>query len=236
MNGISLLVATRERPANINRFWSSFVSTRTLSYEQLQVIFLVDNDDSVTCQFLNSLFNNAVDDVKQFNSLHIIKENRNNIPMRINSALSSVKHDIVGLFGDDIIFRTRGWDSQVVDAFKEWPDKIGVVYGSDGWQNEKLCTHPFLSRRWIETVGYIAYDGFFHYCVDTWTHDIAKRIGRLKYLPNVLFEHMHPDAKKAHVDNTRRSRVRFFQHDIDVYNSGKNERLQTAQKLARSLT
>jgi len=218
---ITLIVATRERPNNVVRFVDSLVST-TADYDHLQVLFLVDDDDPDPIRL-------------RVDQLQFISGPRENTPIRINEAWKHVKHDVVGLFGDDIVFKTFGWDRRVVEMFQTWPDRLGVVYGDDGWQHEKLCTHPFLSRRWVETLGYVAHDGFFHYCVDTWTHDVARRVDRLGYMPDVLFEHLHPDAGKATADATRRSRMKFFQHDVDVFNATEQDREKDAERLRQAM-
>ena len=219
---ITLIVATRERSLNVVRFWQSFKNTVTT--DDVDILFLIDADDVVTQQTIQGL---GATEVKA------LVGKRENVPIRINEAWSSVTSDIVGLFGDDIVFQTKSWDRKVVEAFKTWPDEIGVVYGSDGFQNEKLCTHPFLSRKWIETLGYAAHDGFFHYCVDTWLHDVARRVNRLLYLPDVLFEHLHPDAHKAKPDLLRRCKVKYFQHDVDILESTVKQRQEDAEKLLK---
>ena len=43
--------------------------------------------------------------------------------------------DIVMHCGDDIRFRTKGWDTKVLNKFKEYKDKIVLVYGDDGIRN-----------------------------------------------------------------------------------------------------
>jgi len=112
---------------------------------------------------------------------------------------------IIMMCGDDIRFRTPGWDRLVAAALDAWPDRIGLVYGRDGIHDEKLATHGFVSDRWIRTIGFVPHQ-ILGNCADTWLHTIASRIGRLQYLPDVHTEHLHPRVGKALIDDTYRER------------------------------
>lgn len=113
---------------------------------------------------------------------------------------------MVMMCGDDIRFRTPGWDRMVGDAFHAWPDRIGLVYGRDGLHDEKLATHGFVSRQWVEAIGFVPHQ-LLGNCADTWLHQIALRVGRVRYLPDLYTEHLHPRAGKAEMDATYRDRV-----------------------------
>lgn len=107
---------------------------------------------------------------------------------------------------DDIRFRTPYWDAIIRRTFEVFPDRIALVYGRDGIHDEKLATHGFISRRWMETVGYFTWGEFPCDFADTWLHDMAEMVGRLVYQPEVLIEHLHPIANKAEWDQTHLER------------------------------
>lgn len=123
---------------------------------------------------------------------------------------------ILHLAADDIRFRTPGWDSLVRNTFDEFKDKIAFVYGRDGIHDGKLGTHGFISRRWMETLGYFTWPDFPADFADTWLHDLALRIGRAVYLPELLIEHLHPIAGKAQWDRTHLERLRRAK-ETDLY-------------------
>ena len=56
--------------------------------------------------------------------------------------------------GDDLIFRSQGWDQIVRDEANNFPKGIGMVFCDDGLQHGELATHGFYSRKWSETLGF----------------------------------------------------------------------------------
>lgn len=110
--------------------------------------------------------------------------------------------DIVCHCGDDIIFQSNGWDSAVRGAFSQYADRIAFVYGRDGAQDAELGTHGFVSRQWIDAVGYFCPPLFSHDYNDTWLNVVAEVVGRRVFLPDVLMEHMHWLWGKSDHDQT----------------------------------
>lgn len=114
--------------------------------------------------------------------------------------------DILMLCGDDVIFRTPGWDVIVDDCVQRYPDQLVMVYPSDGHGNgsadEIKANHWFVTPRWIQTVGFFTPPGYEHFCVDTVPERIAAQAGRLVQTPEVLCEHMHFKHLQAKKDET----------------------------------
>jgi hypothetical protein len=102
---------------------------------------------------------------------------------------------------DDVIFRTPGWDVIVRDAFEAYPDGLAVMYANNGLDREK-CEHFFTTRRWVDAVGYMVWPEFRHFCVDQWVEELAVNVGRLRFLRQVVIEHMHRKYRKAPNDAT----------------------------------
>ena len=124
-----------------------------------------------------------------------------------NELVQYAKHDVLMHCGDDIIFRSDSWDECVLAAFDTIPDKIALVHGRDGYQDENLATHGFYHRRWVETLGYLVPPYFSSDYNDTWNTEIADALGRRHYLPHVYTEHMHPVIGKAELDQTHLERM-----------------------------
>jgi hypothetical protein len=144
--------------------------------------------------------------------------------------------DILGMGADDIRFRTPAWDLRIRDMFDVFPDRICFVHGRDGIHDEKLGTHGFISRRWFETLGYFTWPAFPADYADTWLHELAGRIGRRVYVPDLLIEHLHPIAGKAEWDQThferlargRASNVAQLWKDLEGQRIADAERLEAA--------
>lgn len=130
-----------------------------------------------------------------------------------NRCAERASHDVMMHCGDDVIFRTPGWDEQVLDVFDRWLDRIVLVHGRDGFQDARLGTHSFLHRRWVETVGYLVPPYFSSDYNDTWINEVADALGRRVYLPDVYTEHMHPVAGKGTWDQTHQERLERHRRD-----------------------
>jgi len=88
-----------------------------------------------------------------------------------------------------------------------FPDEVYCMWFNDGINGPNLCAFPIVSRTWYETLGYFTPDLFEYFYVDTWIMDIAKRAGRLHYIPHILVEHMHfTQAKSVYDDTYKRNR------------------------------
>lgn len=99
---------------------------------------------------------------------------------------------------DDEVCLTPGWDKRVIQVANEYPDGIFVLYVHDGFKGEEHCAFPIVSRKWIEVLGYFAPPYFEFGFNDTWIMDLAQRVGRLRYIPDVTIEHRHFTAENGY--------------------------------------
>lgn len=139
---------------------------------------------------------------------------------------------------DDILFRTDGWDDQVRAAFAAAPDQLLVAYANNGLNREK-CEHFFTSRRWIDTVGYMVWPEFRHFCVDQWVEELASGVGRLQFLRDVVAEHCHRKYRKAPDDETYqlvRGDTRTSELDNELYRARGEQRAEALARLQAAMT
>lgn len=228
---ISLLVPTRNRPAGVERMWTSALATADQPHEA-QVCFYVDNDDPAGDQHIWALAADLHNDGLG-GDMRIVVGPRIVLSRAWNEAYALADGDILMHASDDIVFRTPGWDSAVATAFDAYPDRIAFVHGRDGYQDERLGTHGFLHRRWVETVGYFVPPWFVSDYNDLWLSDVADALGRRIYLPDILTEHMHPVAGKGELDQTHRERLERHQRDDPgaLYERLAGERAGDVEKL-----
>lgn len=196
---ISLLCPTRGRPDNIRRLAHSAESTATGDFE---VVWAVDDDD-----------HDAIDAVQSLNpEVHRLHIAPRAIPaVRWNDAWRMAAGDIFGVFGDDLVVHADGWDRMVEDAFAQYPDRIALVYGPDGFRNEAHATHPFLSREWCDALGGAVVEYFSADWSDTWLNALAEAVDRRHYIPELWVQHLHPDDHRlgiAYDDVYRQNRER----------------------------
>lgn len=217
---ISILCPTRNRPENIKRLFNSAVSTAD---EGIEFVFYIDEDDTKSESVLDNL------PVKSIKGKRIV------LSQMWNECADMASGDIMMHAGDDLVFKTTGWDTLVKEVFKQFPDGIAFVYGRDGYSPDDFGTHGFLHKNWVTATGYFVPPYFSSDYNDTWLNDVAKRIGRHVFLPDLLIEHMHPICGKGEWDRTHEERLERGRLDnvSQLYESLLDERIRDAEKLKR---
>lgn len=224
---ISLLLPTRQRPNALREMYESAMNLAD-NPEDVEVVVYIDNDD------------NSYED---FNPprLKKIGGERKTISKCWNDCHRAAKGEIFGHMGDDIRFRTKGWDTIVKNAFDEYPDKIVFVYGDDGMSEVNgyaFGTHGFIHKNWTDTVGRFVPDYYESDYNDTHLNDIAKELKRHVHVP-IMTEHMHFSIGKSELDQNTKDRLERHekQRPEDIYNSREMriERADETEKLRQRM-
>ena len=223
---IALLMPTRGRPRMAERFFQSVADTAAYP-ELVEVVIYVDDDD-VESHGLDS---------KSVRVTRIIGP-RLTMGEYNTRCLQNSGGDIVILVNDDMVIRTEGWDEKVRAMHASFPDGIYLAYGNDLFKGDKLCTFPILSRRTCDLLVEPfpkAYIGAF---IDYHLLDIFKRLqaggeDRIRYLADVVFEHLHYRTGKAAKDETYERRGRFV--DDPVFISLIGLRRRAAERLMKAI-
>ncbi|MCA1841568.1 MAG: hypothetical protein LC723_14935 [Actinobacteria bacterium] len=124
-------------------------------------------------------------------------------PSRIGPILNGVvpiaatKHDVVGFMGDDHRPRTVAWDRFYINNLREMG--TGVVYGNDLYQGANIPTQVAMTSNIVKATGYFIPPGAKHLYLDNAWADIG-RATQLRYLEDIIVEHMHPCAGKGEWD------------------------------------
>lgn len=215
---ISLLVPSRARPDNITRLWKTVNST---VWGEWELLVRIDDDDPSTYP-------------TRFNLTYVTGP-RILMAQNWNELAERATGDILWHGGDDVVFRTIGWDDIVRTAFP--PDDIALVHGHDLSPNgDWLATHGFVHRKWYDALGYLTAPYFSSDYCDMWLVDVAQMIERRVYVP-IVSEHLHPAHGKAEWDITHEERLaRHTADDVDaLYRSPEMvaNRLADAEKLRK---
>lgn len=199
---ISLLLPTRGRPALAARFFQSVIE-QSIQPESVEIILYVDDDDTDSHELACSGL-----EIRRIIGPRLTMGEYN------SRCLAEARGGIIVLVNDDMVIRTRGWDARLRELDDSIPDRIYLAYGNDLFKGGKLCTFPILSRRVCDLLvdPYpAAYRGAF---IDYHLLDIFKRLqhmgeNRIRYLEDVVFEHLHYRTGKAEKDSTYTQRGRF---------------------------
>ena len=182
---ISLLIPTRGRPDNLSRLFDSIKQTSS-RVDGVEVVLVVDDDD------LDML---AFEYEGVFYKRAVVRPGRRMGELNMTAYKASSGKYIM-LLNDDVIIRTPGWDDKILACFRSYADEIVLVHVNDLIFKERLCTFPFVSRRFCDLAGELCPEEYHRHRIDDHIYNIFNLLGvmgrtRIVYLPDVVFEHEH---------------------------------------------
>ena len=156
---ISLCVPTRNRPDIFKTMCLSVLETAS-DPSNIEFAVYRDDDDESVYEFVGNY--------SETKGKRIYPNAAMNECMKIGTG------PIYLFMPDDIIFHTKGWDQQVLEAFEKSNDKIIFVYFKDHHAGPKYGAIGCLHKNWVDTVGYIFHPELCRRG-DVWVNEIAKR-------------------------------------------------------------
>lgn len=210
--GLVTLVPTRNRVKNALELLDVFYKTSTEDSSGL--IFVVGTEDPEFNRYVKKIPENHL---MIFPERGLVKALNYAAPYYWN------EYEAIGFMGDDHRPRTPGWDSEYLRALRSL--RSGYVYGNDLLMGERIPTQVAISSSIVKALGFFGPPGFWHLCVDLTWKDMGEALGRIKYLPNVIIEHMHPAAQKAEEDSGYKhvNSLMTVRHDEQEYLRWKKE-------------
>lgn len=192
------LIPTRGRPESVHDIVESFKSTCTISTTRLSLV--IDQLDPSTHDYEEAVSAATPrSDHRMIDRIGIIVVEGGTMVKALNEAALMVvaDHDTeaIGFLGDDHRPRTIGWDAAYLSALREIG--AGVVYGNDLLQYDFVPTQCAMSAEIIRRIGWMAHPSLRHMYVDTLWRDMAREHGTIRYLPDIVVEHLHYINGKA---------------------------------------
>jgi hypothetical protein len=190
MTDLIVVVPSRDRPAAVAELAEAFSDT---CIADTQIVRALDRDSPQRHHYMQSMSGNT-------RVTAIIEQDSGTMVSALNHAAGYAARQAyaVGFMGDDHRPRTHGWDKAYLDALRELG--TGIVYGNDLLQGENLPTQVAMTADIIKALGYMAPPNLTHMFVDNFWRDLGRHAGCLRYLPDVIVEHLHPVAGKAEWD------------------------------------
>lgn len=189
---MAVIVPTRGRPQNAARLQRAFADTDSLN---ATLIFVVDADDPELPGYFARM---GVGEIGHAMVYDGSGGSGMTGPLNYAASVLADEYGALGFMGDDHLPRTTGWDAHVLGALGS--PGPAVVYGDDLLQGERLPTAAFMPSRLVRALGFMAPPVLRHLYVDNFWLELGRSTGGLRYLPDVVIEHLHPASGKAAMD------------------------------------
>lgn len=199
MADLLTIVPSRGRPEAIHRVIQAWNATGAWADAELR--FVVDVDDPAYARYAAEFGQADLPDPDQRGPVHLIGADKwRPLVPKLNLAAAAWVPEFfaVGFAGDDHLPRTPGWAGAYLAALRELG--TGIVYGDDGLQGARLPTQWAMTSDIVRALGAMVPAPVEHLYCDNAVADLGATAGCLRYLPEVLVEHMHPLAGKAPSD------------------------------------
>ena len=189
MRNLVILVPSRNRPESIAELIKSLDETETES----DLIVIVDSDEPQMDAYLEL----GCD-------VLMVEKNGKGMAKPLNFAANHYrdKYRHFAFLGDDHRPRTKNWDTIFINALDELG--IGLVYGNDLLQGENLATAVAMSGEIVKELNGMVPQDMIHLYLDNFWMTLGKDLNALRYIPEVVLEHLHPIAGKAEWDDQYR--------------------------------
>jgi hypothetical protein len=201
-----VVVPSRGRPENAERLAQAFKDTNT----EADLYIVIDNDDLKWNEYAKSenykklpADNKTGGCAKSLNTGAVYLLDITKFPL----------YDYFVFMGDDHIPRTQGWDKAFIQALGQ---NTGIVYGDDLLQGANLPTAFGMSRDLVNELRGMTFPGCVHLFFDNFVKQLGLDLEYLKYLPDVIIEHLHPVAGKAEMDEgyARVNQPKWYENDL----------------------
>lgn len=155
--------------------------------------------------------------------MYTVNTNERLVP-KLNRAATYFKdkYRFIAFFGDDHVIQTN-WENKMVNYMNK--EKVSITYGNDLLQGSRLPTAVCMTTNIIERLGYMIYPSLLHMYADNFWKDLGDATKCLKYFNDIIWEHKHPDIKKAVRDTQYNYAAATVSHDASVYQSYLNSNL-----------
>ena len=177
-NDLLVIVPTRGRRANCERFLESFRETATCA----DLVFITDQDDHDA---------GIYEDMNWDPGACGILEPREYLAGKLNKTAEAFAdtYRVLAWFGDDNVFITPSWDRLMLDALEDLGGS-GWVYADDK-RRADVPEHWMCSSDVVKALGWFANPQLGHFYIDNSIAELGKRAGIIRWCPEAVIEHKH---------------------------------------------
>lgn len=206
MTELGVLVPTRARPQNMERIVQAWHGTGAFGAADL--IIGVDVDDAQLDSYIEFIRSHPEVRVIQLDKWAPMVQKLN-----LMATMSMERYPLLAFMGDDHLPRTPMWAHALVQTHRF--NQAAIVYGRDGYQDEKLPTWWSMDSRIVQRLGKMVPAPVQHLFCDNAVKELGLAIKSLVFNPQMLIEHMHPAAFKGDMDAQYARVNRLEQYERD---------------------
>ncbi|HEU4542579.1 MAG TPA: hypothetical protein VFR23_15740 [Jiangellaceae bacterium] len=200
MSDLLVIVPTRGRPQSVARIVQAW--TETDAWQHAELTFVADEDDPTVEAYKEAFATVALPDPATRGPARLVTADvwRPLVPkLNLAAVTWAEEHFALGFAGDDHLPRTAGWAKRYLDELCEMG--TGIVYGNDLYQGDRLPTQWAMTSDIVRALGRMVPADVEHMYCDNSILALGGAAGCIRYLPDVVVEHMHPIAGKAQMDD-----------------------------------
>lgn len=178
-DSISILHPTRrpEQALRIRELWLSRISPGAKG--RIDYLFAYDSDDAVTREAL------------KMEPAVAVVGNPGGVVKPINEAAKYALGRILIMAADDCE-PPQNWDILIRDALKGQLHEPRLLWTSDGYTQQPVCTHPIITRALYEQQGYFFCPEYPHLYCDTELSHRALAASQVVPAMHIVLQHNHP--------------------------------------------
>jgi len=216
IDGISILIPTLNRPDNMETF-SVSVNNTSSKPELIEIIFGIHSDDPQSIEKAKELDSRLKISIR-YELIERYPDGKAHLSFLWNQIYEKACYPILGYFGDDVVFKTPGWDEEVRKELRA--DKAVMVSCNDVHiQRGRTATLFFTHRIVHEKVGFYLHPGFRRWFSDTFWDNVYRACGKMHYREDIITEHFHPDVFPDKLDEVYKKMDNFKNEDRQRWNS-----------------
>jgi len=193
-NRINIMVPTYRRILN-GRLVKMLSSAMVTAADPKQVCFtfLINNDDEESSLFFKSQEIITPDFLHQVVVTDIAPPSLSKFyNVLYQKTTFSELGTLVSMVGDDMVFKTKGWDTAILAKANEMDGVCGIYCDDEYVQHEKLCVNLFTTRKLVEATGKPFMCELYPVdFIDVVWMKFLQRIKRDCYLGDVKIKHEH---------------------------------------------
>lgn len=205
--------ASRSRPNNFFRGLDNIIEN--IQTDAYQIICSLDIDD------VTMISKEVKDRINSYEKVKAYWGFSKNKVYAINRDLEFAgDFQILINFSDDQIFTTVAFDTIIAEAMeKHFPDTDGFLHFHDNKQN-RLATMSIIGKKWFDRFGFIYHNSYKSEWADNDAQEIAKILGKYKYMGDGLriMDHINPYVgHKEAMDDLYKRNSEFVKYDRENF-------------------